>query len=66
MIATYYFSSYKRIIIILTLLENAIKYIHNSGNKKYKSSIKTICKLYDNVCDMITYVIFMLSYTLWE
>lgn len=36
-------------IIILTLLENAIKYIHNSSNKKYKSSINTICNLYDNI-----------------
>ena len=36
-------------LIILSLLENSVKYLHNCTLKHYKKSIKSICLLYDNI-----------------
>ena len=36
-------------VIILSILENAVKYLHNSKLKYYKDSIINICLLYDNI-----------------
>jgi hypothetical protein len=35
--------------LILLILENALKYVHNCSNKHYNKSINTICQLYDNI-----------------
>ena len=35
--------------LILLILENSLKYVHNCSNKNYKKSIDTICKIYNNI-----------------
>lgn len=35
--------------LILLILENSLKYVHNCSNKYYAGAITTICKIYDNI-----------------
>ena len=42
-------STYDINSLILLILENSLKYVHNCSNKYSKVAINTICKIYDNI-----------------